>query len=174
MNRIAVIGNAGGGKSTLCRKLSRTLGIPSYAIDRIQWKPGWTPASYEEVKREHDHILAQERWIIDGWGSFDLIEARFRAADTIILVDLPLATHYWWTLKRQFACLFTPRKDGPEGCPMLPMTGTLLKMIWNIHQRLRPRLLALCDDFRKEKHVIHVTSPRELQALRETLCSNAQ
>lgn len=94
MERIAVIGNARGGKSTLCRELSRTLSIPVYAIDQIQWRPGWTPAPSEEIKREHDRILAQEYWIIDGWGGFDLIEARFEAADTIILVDLPLAIHY--------------------------------------------------------------------------------
>lgn len=167
MNRIAVIGNAGGGKSTLCRQLSQTLGIPSYAIDQIQWEPGWTPAPYEKVKQQHDRILAQERWIIDGWGSFDLIEARFRAADTIIFVDLPLATHYWWTLKRQFACLFAPREDGPEGCPMLPMTWTLLKMIWNIHRRRRPVLLKLINSFQAEKHILHITSPRELRALNE-------
>lgn len=50
MKRIAVIGNAGGGKSTLCRKLSKAKNIPLYPIDRIQWKPGWKPALADEVK----------------------------------------------------------------------------------------------------------------------------
>ncbi len=50
MTRVAIIGNAGGGKSTLGRRLSQTLGIGLFPIARIQWKPGWIPASLEEIK----------------------------------------------------------------------------------------------------------------------------
>ena len=163
MTRIAVIGNAGGGKSILCRKLSKALEIPLYPIDKIQWKPGWIPASHEEVKIEHDHILSQGRWIIDGWGTFEIIETRFKATDTIIFVDHPLYIHYWWAIKRQLMCIFAPRVDGPEGCPMLPMTWPLLKMIWNIHYHLRPRLLELVNRHRLDKQVIHIKSPKELR-----------
>lgn len=45
MTRIAVIGNGGGGKTTMCRHLSHALNIPFYPIDQIQWKPGWQRAS---------------------------------------------------------------------------------------------------------------------------------
>jgi adenylate kinase family enzyme len=48
MIRVAVIGNAGGGKSTLCRKLSKALDIELFPIGRIQWKPGWIPAPYND------------------------------------------------------------------------------------------------------------------------------
>ena len=164
MMRIAVIGNAGGGKSALCRKLGLALDIPLYPIDQMQWKPGWVTAPQAEIKAQHDRVLSQPQWIIDGWGPWDLIEARFEAADTIILVDHPLIVHYWWSLKRQFACIFKPRVDGPEGCPMLPVTWRLLKMIWRIHHQLRPRLLALVDQQPAEKQVIHITSPKALQA----------
>lgn len=162
MTRIAVIGNAGGGKSTMCRKLSTALNIPLIPIDRIQWKPGWNPVPYDQVKTQHDLLIAQEKWIIDGWGTIDLIEARFKQADTIIFVDHPLYIHYWWALKRQFACIFTPRPDGPEGCPMLPMTFPLLKMIWKIHYHLRPQLLDLVNRYRSSKQVILIKSPKEL------------
>ena len=170
MKRISVIGNAGGGKSTMCRKLSKALNIPLYPIDKIQWKPGWTPASYDEIKTQHDHILAQEQWIIDGWGNWEIIETRFAASDTIIFVDHPLLVHYWWALKRQFACIFVPRVDGPENCPMLPMTLPLLKMIWNIHYHSRPRLLELVNSFRADKQVIHITSPKELRMFTAKYC----
>jgi adenylate kinase family enzyme len=173
MTRIAVIGNAGGGKSTMCRKLSKALNIPLYPVDQIQWKPGWVPASHEEIKSQHDYILSEERWIIDGWGPFDLIEARFSAADTIIFVDHPLVIHYWWSLKRQFACIFAPRPDGPEGCPMLPMTWPLLKMIWNINYQARPRLLDLINSFCDTKQVFHITSPKELQSFVSRYCLSA-
>src|SRR5205823_5961935 len=112
MSRVAIIGNAGGGKSTLARRLSRAKGLPLHVIDRIQWKPGWVAAPAEEVRRPHEEILAQERWIIDGWGGRENIEARFAAADTIIYVDHPLYVHYWWAMKRQLQCGFRPQPDG--------------------------------------------------------------
>jgi adenylate kinase family enzyme len=170
MTRVAVIGNAGGGKSTMCRQLSKSLNIPLFPIDCIQWKPGWTPAYYEEIKQQHDHILSQDRWIIDGWGPFDLIKARFAAADTIIFINHPLHIHYWWSIKRQVACIFAPRPDGPEECPMLPMTWPLLKMIWNIHHDVQPRLCDLVNSHRLYKQVFHITSPRELEQFTQKYC----
>jgi adenylate kinase family enzyme len=66
MVRVAVIGNGGGGKTTMCRLLSCALNIPFYPIDQIQWKPGWQPAPPDEFREKREHILAQEKWIIDG------------------------------------------------------------------------------------------------------------
>jgi adenylate kinase family enzyme len=173
MQRIAVIGNAGGGKSALCRKLSQALDIPLFPIDRMQWKPGWVAAPYVEIQAQHDLVLAQEAWILDGWGPWDLIEQRFQAADTIIFVDHPLLVHYWWSIKRQLACIFTPRVNGPEGCPMLPVTGRLLKMIWRIHYQLRPRLVELIERQRADKQVIHITSPQDLHRFIARVCPPA-
>ena len=170
MTRIAIIGNAGGGKSTLSRKLSHALGIELFPVDRMQWKPGWVPACFDEIKHQHDAILARNRWIIDGWGPLETILARFDVADTIIFVDHPLYIHYWWALKRQIRCIFQQRPDGPIGCPMLPVTWPLLKMIWTIHQHARPQLLELIDSYRDRKAVFHIRSPRELGQFVATYC----
>jgi adenylate kinase family enzyme len=168
MTRVAIIGNAGGGKSMLCSQLGKFLSLPVYPIDKIQWKPGWVPVSAEEFRQKHEELLALDRWIIDGWGSWSDIEARFQAADTIIIIDHPLIIHYWWTIKRQFKCMFRPRPDGPEGCPMLPMTGKLMRMIWDIHHEGRPQLLQLVETFRGTRQIIHITSPRQLQGFLQT------
>src|SRR5579884_443198 len=97
MTRVAVIGNAGGGKSTLARKLAATHHLPLHEIDLLQWRPDWTPAPPGEVITAHDQILCGDAWLIDGWGPWDAVEKRFALADTIILVDLPLWVHYWWS-----------------------------------------------------------------------------
>jgi adenylate kinase family enzyme len=170
MTRVAIIGNTGGGKSTLSRKLSRALGIDLFPIDQLQWKPGWVPAPHQEIRQRHDAILTQDRWIIDGWGPRETILARFEAADTIIFVDHPLSIHYWWAIKRQITCLFRPRPDGSEGCPMLPMTWPLLKMIWTIHHQARPELLGLITSYRGRKQVFHIRSPRELHQFIVAYC----
>jgi len=48
MTRVAVIGNAGGGKSTMCRSLRHVQQLPYYAIDKIQWKPNWGPSLFNK------------------------------------------------------------------------------------------------------------------------------
>lgn len=84
MTRVAIIGNAGGGKSTLSRILGCARNLPVYPIDHLQWQPGWVAVPLDDFARQHAALLAQERWIIDGWGMPDALLARFERADTII------------------------------------------------------------------------------------------
>ena len=169
MTRVAIIGNAGGGKSTLCAQLGRARNLPVYPVDKLQWRPGWVPVQAEEFHQRHEELLQRDCWIIDGWGPMPDIEARFQAADTIIFVDHPLVIHYWWSIKRQIKSLLRPDSiDGPEGCPMLPMTGKLMKMIWSIHRQARPQMLQLVNELRETKQVFHIRSPRELRTFLST------
>jgi adenylate kinase family enzyme len=163
MTRVAVIGNAGGGKSTMCARLSAITGLPYYPIDKIQWQPGWVPTPRDDFNRRHDALIERERWIIDGWGSPEAIAARFEAADTIIFVDHPLAWHYWWAIKRQVKSAFGPVAEAPEGCPLLPVTWRMLRLIWQIHWTRRPDLLRQVEAFRDRKRVVHIRSPRQLR-----------
>ena len=101
MRRIAVIGNGGGGKSTLSRTLGERLGIPMHEVDPVQFRPDWSRAPLAEVERVLDGWLANDAWIIDGFGPWPAIERRLAAADTIVWVDFPLRTHLWWTARRQ-------------------------------------------------------------------------
>jgi adenylate kinase family enzyme len=166
MRRIVVIGNAGGGKSRLCSQLGIVLGIEVFPVDVIQWEPGWVRIDQVDFQRAHDEILMRESWIIDGWGPWEEIEKRFKLADTIIYIDLPLYIHYWWSIKRQFMCIFRERPDGPPGCPMLPMTLPLLTMIWRIHFHMRHELELYIDKCRDGKDYIHL---RSLGAMRKFL-----
>ena len=40
MNRVAVFGNAGGGKSALAQRLAELTGMPLYVVDMMQFRPG--------------------------------------------------------------------------------------------------------------------------------------
>jgi hypothetical protein len=51
-------------------------------------KLGWASASAKEIGQAHEQWLMTPAWIIDGWGSWDAIAARFELADTIVVVDL--------------------------------------------------------------------------------------
>lgn len=165
MTKVAVIGNAGGGKSTLCRRLGQAKRLPHYYVDLIQWQPNWIPTPADDVSRKLADILQEERWIIDGWGDWDSIEKRFSSADTIIMVDMPLYYHYWWSIKRQIKNIFQPREDLPPNCPMLGKSKQLLQTIAYVHKYMRPQLLELLDVYQHDSNtqVYILRSPSELK-----------
>jgi ABC-type dipeptide/oligopeptide/nickel transport system ATPase component len=164
MQRVAIIGNAGGGKSVLARKLGDLLGLPVYQFDDLQWRPSWTRTPEEEVRATHSAWLAQPKWVIDGWGSHEILARRFKAADTIILVDFPIAIHYWWAAKRQLkAALHLNHGWPPEGCDALPVTGRLFKLMWKIHQEMLPPLVELIHQYSQDTLTIHLKSPHEMR-----------
>jgi len=171
MTKVALLGNAAGGKSTLCKALSQATRLPIYQLDKLQWNPGWVPTPQEEFDKQHDSIIEKKKWIIDGVASVESIERRLKAADTIIFVDHPLWVHYWWATKRQFMCLFRARPDFVEGCPMLPKTWELAKMIWQINKHFRPILLDLINKHSHGKQVFHIHSPKELAQFKSVQCA---
>lgn len=169
-DKIVIIGNAGGGKSILSAKLSKAIDIPIFKLDKLQWNPGWVPTPVDQFNKLHDEILLKKKWIIDGFATYESIEKRCKAATTIIFVDHPVIIHLWWALKRQFFCLFSPRPDFVEGCPMLPMTGKLIKMILSIDKLLKPKILNLIKQYENDKEVYHIKSPKELNIFTKTHC----
>jgi hypothetical protein len=168
--RIAIIGNAGGGKSTLARALGQFLAIPVHVIDDVQWKANWRPAPEAEVAAVHATWLAGPRWIIDGWGGWDLVHDRFRVADAIVVVDFPISIHYRWVLKRQVAVAIG-RHTGwpPAGCRALPITLRLLRRMRDLHLHIRPQLLRLADDPALRDRVVILRSPAALRDYRQQL-----
>jgi adenylate kinase family enzyme len=49
MGRVTIIGNAGGGKSTLYKKLKISKGLPLFAVDKLQWELSWKPVLQEII-----------------------------------------------------------------------------------------------------------------------------
>jgi len=164
MQRISIIGNAGGGKSVLADKLGDVLGLPVYKFDNLQWRPGWERTPEQEIQDTHSEWLTHPKWIIDGWGSTAILERRFAHADTIILVDFPIMIHYLWVAKRQLKVAFHLNNDWPpEGCAALPVTGRLFKLMWKIHTEMRPHLIELVGQYSQIVRVVHLKSPREMK-----------
>lgn len=150
-----MIGNGGGGKSTLSRVLAARLGVPHHEVDPVQFRPDWSRVPEEEVARTLDGWLAGDGWVIDGFGPFPCIERRLAAADTIVWVDFPLARHLWWVTKRQLAWRTTP--DGRER----PPTRLMWRTIVAVHRTYRPRFDEVLVTHRHK--LVHVRSPRELR-----------
>lgn len=162
MTRVSVIGNAGGGKSRLSAAICLRHNLPNYSIDHLQWQPGWVPTPQAKFKTDHQAILSKDCWLVDGYGPWESVVERLEASDIIIFVDLPIWVHYWWATKRQVKSLFVGRSDGPDGCPMPPVTLRLFKMMWHVHKNMRPKLQQEIARLGRTKRVIHLQNVRQL------------
>jgi adenylate kinase family enzyme len=165
MKRVAVFGNAGGGKSTLARRLAELTRLPLYPLDMIQFRAGGAKVPHEEYLKAHAEVLRREAWIIDGYGCVASSWERFAQADTLVYVDLPLVTHYWWVTKRLIQGLLATPEGWPDNSPMWRSTMNSYKVVWLCHRRLTPRYRQLVADAADSKRVHHVRSRAEIAAL---------
>jgi adenylate kinase family enzyme len=118
MKKVAVFGNAGGGKSTLARRLAELTRLPLHPVDTIKFRAGGGEVPHEKHLEAHAEILSRDERIIDGFGCVASAWTRFSAADTLIYIDLPLFTHYKWVTKRFMRGLFVTPEGWPENSPM--------------------------------------------------------
>ena len=167
IRKIAVVGNAGGGKTTLSRRLAEIYQLPLTHVDAIQFVPEMQIRPFAESIEILSKIQDGESWIIDGFGPLDIIEKRFAKADLILFIDGPLWRHYWWCTKRQIQSLWSPRKELPEGCDEVSLAHTmkLYKTLWRVHKQMRPELLRIFARENNKNKVIHVRTLREWQQI---------
>lgn len=169
MRRVAVFGNAGGGKSTLARGLAEITGLPLYPLDRIQFRAGGGKVRDEEYLEAHGELLRREAWIIDGFGSAASAWERFAAADTLVYVDLPLAWHYAWVTKRLLKGLFVNPEGWPKRSPIWSSTLNSYSVIPACHRHLTPRYRKLVAEAAASKRVHHLTSPAAMRGFLEAV-----
>jgi adenylate kinase family enzyme len=138
--RIAVIGNAGGGKSTLARAPAAARSVPYIEVDRFLWEPDWQPAAGDGYALAHDRALAGSSWVIDGLGRRESIAARLHRSSDIVLVDLPLWIDFWLAAERQFAWSQGQVDHPPAGASAPPPTEALFRTIWEVDPCWMPGL----------------------------------
>jgi len=175
MERVAIIGPGGAGKSTLARRLGATTGLPVIHLDREHWKPGWIEprgAEWEERVRE---LAAAERWIIDGnYGG--TLDVRLDRADTVVFLDFGRLRCMRGVVARWLRYRNRARPDMAEGCPER-LDAAFLKWIWAYRERHRPgvlrllgeataqgkRVVVLRDDTQVARFVAHGLAPGGLR-----------
>jgi adenylate kinase family enzyme len=165
MNKVMIIGNGGGGKTTLAYQVAKKYRLPLTEIDTLQFQSEWRrtpePALRHAIKVLHD----SDRWLIDGFGPWDQIEERAGLADMIIFVDHPIWVHFWWACERQMAAARgEQRLGGPSGCDLREVTKQMFETLWRVHEHLRPRLVELVERHQVSKKVVWIHSPEELDA----------
>jgi len=165
MRRVAIFGNAGGGKSTLARRLAEITGLPLHVVDKMQWRDGdAAEIPHEDYLRSHAAAIAGDAWIVDGYGTAETAWERFERADTLIHVDLPLAVHAWWVTKRLLSGLFVAPKGWPRGSPLWRSSLASYRVLLPCHRQMTPRYRRLVAESAATKRVHRLRSRREIAA----------
>lgn len=152
LKRIVIIGCPGSGKSTFARKLQKTLGLPLYYLDMLNWNADGTTVPREVFRQRLDEVIERDEWIIDGnYGS--TMERRIKACDTIIFLDFSLEV-----------CLDGIRTRKGKIRPDMPWVEepdredeAFLAFIQNYASESRPKVMELLDKYRNKNIVIFKT-----------------
>jgi hypothetical protein len=105
----------------------------------------------------------EDCWLIDGFGSYEVLQHRFNRADKIVFVDFPIWRHYFWCTKRQIRSIWAPRVELPEGCneATLSYTIRLYKILWRVNTQIGPKLIDLFNQPEIKNKVVRIKNVKQ-------------
>jgi adenylate kinase family enzyme len=157
--RIAVIGNSGGGKSALARRLASELRLPYVEVDCLLWMPGWTLTPATVFDQVHARTIAADRWVIEGLGARTSLPARLQRATHIVLIDMPLWVHFWLAAERHIAWSAGRLEHPPAGSTEPAPLKALFRTIAEVNQDWMPEMRKLVQaEEHRGKRVVRIRS----------------
>jgi adenylate kinase family enzyme len=154
VDRIAIIGCGGSGKSHVARALGTTLGITPVHLDSLYYDRNWKPLDKEQFAALQRNLVGEPRWIIDGNYASSL-PIRLEAADTVIFLDLPAWACLWGIIERRL------RHGGGQH----DATGVYDRITWNFiryiagyPKKMAPRVRQLIADHAGDALVVVLRS----------------
>lgn len=165
IKKIAIIGNAGSGKSFLAQKLHTIFKLPVYHLDQYFWKPGWVESDRTEYEKIHNALCDKDEWIIDGM-NLRFLEYRVQKADMIIFLDTPRYQCFLNIFKRTWKYYGKETPSSAKGCFERFDWGFIkfLKWVWNFKKRYPVRIAEILNKY-PEKKVYIVKTSKDVEAL---------
>lgn len=165
IKKIAIVGNAGSGKSSLALKLHNLLGLPLYHLDQYFWKSGWVEPERAEFEKIHNELVDQKAgWIIEGM-AIRFFEYRIQKADCIIFLDMPTYKCFYRVFKRMLMHYGKEYFASAKGCPECLPSWKFLKFILNFNRERRPVIIELLEKYKDKKKIFMVKNDAELKEL---------
>jgi adenylate kinase family enzyme len=162
VERVAILGCSGSGKTRAADALARRTGLPVVHLDVLFWRPGWVPADEAVARAALEAAAAEPRWILDGNFVGDGTDGRFASADTVVFLDVGRLRCLARVLRHLARDRRRTRPDHPEGCSE-SFSPALVRWIWRYSRDERPSVLALLERLEDAAVTVHrVRSADEL------------
>jgi adenylate kinase family enzyme len=154
VDRIAIIGCGGSGKSHLARSLGTLTGITPVHLDALYYDQDWKPLDKQQFAAVQRDLVTAAQWIIDGNYASSL-PIRLQAADTVIFLDLPGWACLWGIAQRRVRYRGGQHKD----------IGVYDRITWNFvryllsyRRQMAPRVRKLIADHAQNAQVVVLRS----------------
>jgi adenylate kinase family enzyme len=167
MRRVVVFGTTGSGKSRLAEQVGQRTGLRVIELDQLFWGRDWQPAPLELFRHRVEREIRDGDWIVVGiYGQ--VRDLTWRAADTLVWIDLPLPLVMWrlfWRTLRRVAT----REDlwGTGNRETLRNSffsrDSILLYALKTHRRNRERFAIECEFLGKDKTIVRLQTPREVE-----------
>jgi len=159
--RIVVVGNAGGGKSTLATSLASQYSLPLKECDPLLWKwnERYERVSDAEFLAAHAQIIETDHWVLEGLGLAVSFESRIQRATNIVLIDFPIWQHYWLCAERQIQWERGELDHVPGTGTQMPPLKRLFSSIDIVEREWMPKLRKIVESVdRKAGTVVQIVS----------------
>lgn len=164
MDRIAIIGCGGSGKTVLARHLSSRLDLEVVNLDKLYYDDGWNPTPQEKFATMQRELVAADRWLIEG-NYASSMHIRLARADTVIFLDLPAHTCLRGIAQRRWHYRGGQHTDGVYD----RITWSFVKYILGYRRNMRPRVTALVAEHGRHARFIQLSSRRQVNRFLQQL-----
>jgi len=159
VDRIAIVGCGGSGKSHLARTLGGLLAITPVHLDGVYYDPDWKPLDQERFAALQRDLVTAPRWIIDG-NYASTLPIRLQAADTVVFLDRPAWACLWGIIQRRLR-----HGGGQHGAIGVydRITWNFLRYIAGYRKRMAPRVRQLVVDDTGNAQVVVLRNRRAVR-----------
>jgi adenylate kinase family enzyme len=167
MQRVVVFGTTGSGKSRLAERLAAQTGLRVIELDALFWGRDWQPAPLELFRHRVEREIRDGGWIVVGiYGQ--VRDLTWRAADTLIWLDLPLPLVVWRLLRRTVWRALTRENLWGTGnresfVRSFFSRQSILLYALKTHRRNRRRFAIECEFLGKDKRIVRLQSDGEVE-----------
>ena len=158
MDKIAIIGCGGSGKTHLANRLAAMLNLPLTHLDSAYYDAEWNPLPQDEFAAIQRDLVSAPRWIIEG-NYAGTLRIRLAAADTVIFLDLSAVTCLIGIIQRRLRYRGGQHvRDGVYD----RLTWSFVCYIWGYRKAMRPRVRQLLAEHGGNVRLIALTSHRQV------------
>jgi adenylate kinase family enzyme len=151
VQRVAVVGNSGSGKTTVGRQLADRLQVPFVELDAVFHQAGWRALPLDEFRHTVADLVTADGWVVDGSYSAvrDLVWSR---ADTVVWFDLPRRTVMWQIVRRTLTRMITRQelwngnRERLGNLFRLDPEQSVIRWAWTHHARSHTTFTAAAAD----------------------------